>query len=187
MSILEAIILLARVVKQVADDSSSNVTTVQSLAARVESMVRVLQKIPDNTELDPGLLNRMHEHLKEAHRLIVKYDKKSSVLRIMSASSMKFKLAAVEAHIGKCIDDLSFNIGITSAAVLEGIRADLREAAEKDGMNESAALFWLRITVSVITSSSQARTARIPPPQRLLRRHRRKRRRKPWTCPVLTS
>jgi DNA repair ATPase RecN len=134
MSILEAVILLARVVKQVADDSSSNATTVHSLAARVESMVRVLQKIPENTELDPGLLNRMHDNLKEAHRLIVKYDKKGTVLRLISASSMKSKLGAVEASIGRCIDDLSFNVGMTSAAVLEGIRADLREAAERDGM-----------------------------------------------------
>ena len=130
MSILEAVIILAGAIKQVADDSSANATMVTSLTARVEIIPRILKKIPETNDLDPELLNRMHENLKEAHRLIVKYKSRNAMARVLTATATKGKFSAVETNLGRCIDDLSFNVGITSAAVLENIRSDMRKEAE---------------------------------------------------------
>lgn len=125
MSILEAVIILAGVIKQVADDSTDNAAMVKSLVARVETVPRILKKIPETNELDPDLLNRMHEILKDAHKAVTKYYTKGMVRRLFTASSMKTKFSTIEASLSRCIDDLSFNVGITSASVLEGIRSDL--------------------------------------------------------------
>ena len=46
MSILEAVIVIAGVIKQIADDSSANASMVKSLATRVEIIPRILKKIP---------------------------------------------------------------------------------------------------------------------------------------------
>ena len=126
MSILEAVIVIAGVIKQIADDSSANASMVKSLATRVEIIPRILKKIPENNELDDELLKRMHMHLKEAHRLLLKYQSRNSVTRMIKASSARLKFANVETELGRCIDDLSFNVGITSAAMIDSIRSDLR-------------------------------------------------------------
>ena len=126
MSILEAVIVIAGVIKQIADDSSANASMVKSLATRVEIIPRILKKIPENNELDDELLNRMHTHLKEAHRLLLKFQSRNSVTRMIKASSARLKFANVETELGRCIDDLSFNVGITSAAMIDSIRSDLR-------------------------------------------------------------
>lgn len=130
MSILEAVIILAGAIKQVADDTSANAAMVTSLAARVEIIPRVLKKIPENNELDPELLNRMHDNLKEAHRLIVKYKSRNAMARVLTATATKAKFTAVEVNLSRCIDDLSFNVGISSAAMLENIRTDMKKDAQ---------------------------------------------------------
>ena len=131
MSIVEAVIILAGVIKQIADDASANSTMATSLATRVEIIPRILKKIPNSADLDEQLLLRMYGFLKESHDLIVAYKSKGTMSRLFSASSMRAKFAAVEVNIGRCVDDLSFNVGITSAAVLESIRADIR-SEQKD-------------------------------------------------------
>jgi hypothetical protein len=127
MSVLEAVVVLAGVIKQIADDSSANATIVTSLAARVEIIPRILRKIPETTELDVELLNRMYGYLKQAHDAIMNYKSKGTMSRLFMATSMKARFLAIEADLGRCIDDLSFNVGITSASVLESIRSDMRK------------------------------------------------------------
>lgn len=145
MSVVEAVIILAGVIKQIADDASANSTLASSLSARVEIIPRILLKIPNNTDLDEQLLLRMYGFLKEAHDLIVSYKSKGTMSRMFSASSMRAKFAAVEVNIGRCVDDLSFNVGITSAAVLESIRADIR--GEQKEAAAAGTCVYLRIIV----------------------------------------
>jgi hypothetical protein len=134
MSVLEAVLLLATVIKQVVDDSQVNFTVCSSLAARVEIVPRVLKKYPDPSELDDDLLQRMYGCLKESHDIIMEYKNKGSVSRLLMASSMKAKFLLVEEKLGRCIDDLSFNVGVTSAAKINAIHDDIkREAAQGQG------------------------------------------------------
>lgn len=123
---------MAGVIKQIADDASANSTLSASLTARVEIIPRILMKFPNHADLDEQLLNRMYGFLKEAHDLLLAYKSKGVMSRMFSASSMRSKFAAVEVNIGRCVDDLSFNVGITSAAVLESIRADIRNERKDD-------------------------------------------------------
>ena len=126
MSVLDAVIILAGVIKQIADDAGANSTLSASLAARVDIIPRILKKIPETSEIDPDLLNRMYGFLKESHDVILEYRGKGLMSRMITANSMRAKFSAVEANIGRCIDDLSFNVGVTSAALLESIRDDIR-------------------------------------------------------------
>ena len=127
MSILDAVIILASVVKQIADDASANSTLCSSLAARVEMVPRVLKKFPDASELDEDLLQRMYGFLKVAHDLITSYKSKGTISRMLMASSMRGDFEKVETNIGRCIDDLSFNVGVASAAKIDAIRADFQK------------------------------------------------------------
>lgn len=151
MSVLEAIIVLAGVIKQIADDHSANATIVSSLAARVEIIPRILKKIPENTELDSELLDRMYGYLKESHELIMTYKSKGTMSRLFTASSMKSKFTTVETNLGRCIDDLSFNVGVTSASVLESIRSDLRRENESTGLISNFSQAYTPFTNCVLT------------------------------------
>jgi len=134
MSVLDAVIILANVIKQIVVDASFNSTMSASLTARVDIIPRILKKIPETSEVDVDLLNRMYGFLKEAHDEIVLYKNKGKMSRMLMASVTRARFAAVEENLGRCIDDLTFNLGVTSNVLLESIRNDMR----KEGRDETA-------------------------------------------------
>lgn len=74
--------------------------------------------------------------------MILAYKTKGTMSRLLYATSMREKFSLVENSIGRCVDDLSFNVGITSAAVLESIRADIR-GEQKEGTGKLCFVKWL--------------------------------------------
>jgi serine/threonine protein kinase len=131
MELASAVISLALVVKQQADDATENIALCHSLSSRAEMIPRLLEKFPDKANLDVALLSRIFEQLKSCHDLINLYRKKGALMRFIKAGTMKNDFQDLESNLGKSIDDLTLAVGVSSAIVLDSIRNDFQQFFQK--------------------------------------------------------
>jgi hypothetical protein len=131
MELANAVISLALVVKQQADDATENVALCQSLSSRAEMIPRLLDKFPDKSNLDEVLLSRIFEQLKSCHDLINQYRTKGAFMRFLKAGTMKNEFQDLENSLGKSIDDLTLAVGVSSAMVLDSIRNNFQQFFQK--------------------------------------------------------
>lgn len=121
MSLIDAVLSLAILVKKTADDAVANVELCRSLGLRVDLVPRLMEKISNPAELDEALIFRLFEILRSAQELVLEYNNRNKFFRILTASLIKEKFFNIEQSLGKCLDDLALCIGIASAAKLDFI------------------------------------------------------------------
>lgn len=124
MSAIDAVISLAKIVKELADDAADNVALNNSLASRAAMIPRVLESFPGSTtELDAKLIDRTFDILSYAKNRIDKYKAMNSVMRVLKASSIKAKFTKVENDLSRVVDDLTFATSLLSANKLSNLVA----------------------------------------------------------------
>ena len=116
--LFSALVSLATLVKQIADDASANASIAVDLRERVELVIRVLQKYPDPSELDEILLSKLFKLLMEAHDSLISYNSLPSMTRMLKAISIRQEFEGLDSAIGKCLDDIVLCISVVSASKL---------------------------------------------------------------------
>ena len=103
MSLADAVISLAGLVKQLSDDATDNVGLCKSLGGRIEMIPRLLEKFPHMQNIDEQLLTKVFQTLKDSRDVITEYGKKGKMGRFFQSSSIKKKFNDLDALIGQCV------------------------------------------------------------------------------------
>lgn len=122
MSILEAVVTLATLVKQAADDANANSEHCIALSERINRIPRILSKFPNTSDLDEELLSKIFVLLKESHEAIREHNAQGRLRRMVNASATRQRFEQLATDLGVCLDDLNLCVGITSAAKLSQLQ-----------------------------------------------------------------
>jgi hypothetical protein len=109
MSLADAVISLALLVKGLSDDAQDNVGMCKSLGNRAALIPRLLEQFPHIAELDDKFLITLFEALKDSRDLIAEYGKKGKMGRFFQASGMKKKFHDLDVLIGQCVGKCTVN------------------------------------------------------------------------------
>ena len=105
MSLADAIVNLAVLVKKLSDDATENVGLCQLLGNRVELIPRLLEQFPHIKELDDKFLATLFQALKDSRDLISEYGKKGRMSRFFQSASIKKKFNDLDGLIGQCVGE----------------------------------------------------------------------------------
>lgn len=105
MSLIDAVVSLAVLVKGLSDDATDNIGMCKSLGDRVDLILRLVEQLPHPEKLDDKLVATLFETLKGCRSLLADYGKKGKMTRFFQSSGLKKKFTDLDTLLGQCVGE----------------------------------------------------------------------------------